>query len=126
MTILIGEDGLVSVCNDVSEQTPAVIEKPNPSLFEQSFIDNLRNGMSIIDACASCQMSVSDLQSILSDEEKSKEFKRILQQKYQSIDMVALDNLAHDVMLGDPRAITLWLKTRVPAQQNINVRLIRE
>lgn len=127
MTIIIGENGMVSVDDSISVTTPAVISPPDQSsLFEPSFIDNLKNGMSIIEACAQSSMSVSDLQSILADEEKSKEFKRILQQKYQSVDMVALDNLAHDVMLGDPRAITLWLKTRVPSQQNINVRLIRE
>ncbi len=126
MTIIIGENGMVSINDDVSTNTPTIVQREPNSLFEKSFIDNLRNGMSIVQACAESQLSVADLQSILADEEKSKEFRSILNQKYQSIDMIALDNLSHDVMLGDPRAITLWLKTRVPQTTNVNVRLIRE
>jgi len=90
------------------------------------FLNLLSEGKSLIQACKLCGMSMGDLQCILSDKDSSASLQSLLSSKYVGIDMIALDNLAHDVVLGDPRAISLWLKTRIPHQSNVTVKLVRE
>lgn len=120
---IIDSNGIVLYDNLSQDDDPSL---PAVCYSKSDLLDLLKEGKSLIDACALCGMNIGDLQQLLSDPITGKEIQSILTLKYQSIDMVALDNLSHDVLLGDPRAIGLWLKTRVPQQHNVSVRLVRE